>query len=267
MESKTALAKSLGVSRSSLYYKSKMREKDWGLKQQIEAVLREHPSYGHRRLAIHLNINKKRIRRVMKLFGIKPYRRVTNNAFRTAKKEDCSFSNKLLNSTPSYPNHIWACDFSHVLFEGRWIYIATVIDLYSRKIVGISVMTTHAVKLTINALLTAVHHHGSPVMIHSDHGSEYTAKDYALICRSLGITQSMSAKGCPWENGYQESFYGKFKVDLEDPSRFDSLGELIFNIYQTIYAYNNTRIHTALGMSPMQFLIKDESQLSLERVS
>lgn len=267
MESKIALAESLGVSRSSLYYKSKLEDKDWKLKQEIEKVLREHKSYGYRRVAIHLGINKKRAQRVMKLYGIRPHRRVTKKVFRKTKKEDFSFPNRLLDVTPQYANHVWACDFSHVMFDGKWIYIATVLDLYSRKIVGISVMTTHTVKLTINALLNAVHHHGSPEIIHSDHGSEYTAKDYALICKSLGITQSMSAKGCPWENGYQESFYGKFKIDLGDPNRFESLGGLVFAIYQTIYVYNNTRIHSALGMSPMQFLIKNERQFSSERVS
>ena len=66
----------------------------------------------------------------------------------------------------------------------------------------------------------------------------------------------MSAKGSPWQNGYQESFYGKFKIDLGDPNRFDSLGELVFEIYRTIYVYNTTRIHTALKMSPREFAKK-----------
>jgi len=266
-QNKTALAKSLGISRSGLYYKSKLKEKDWTLKQEIETVLRDFPSYGHRRLAIHLGVNKKRVRRVMKLYGIKSYRRRTKKAFRKAKKDDVSFPNLLMEITPSYPNHVWACDFSHVWFEGRWIYIATVLDLYSRKIVGLSVRTNHSVDLTLSALLNSVHEHGSPEIIHSDHGSEYTAKDYVRVYENLGITQSMSAKGCPWENGYQESFYDKFKVDLGDPGRFDSLGELVFAIYQTIYVYNTARIHTALGMSPIQFLIKSEPKYVSERVS
>lgn len=266
-QNKTALAKSLGISRSSLYYKSKMQKKDWKLKQEIENVLREYPSYGHRRIAIHLKVNKKRIKRVMKIYGIKPYRRRTKKAFKKAKRDDVSFPNLLMDIAPQYPNHIWASDFSHVWFQERWVYIATVLDLYSRKIVGISVMTTHSVKLTISALLNAVHNHGSPEIIHSDHGSEYVAKDYVCICANLNIQQSMSAKGCPWENGYQESFYGKFKVDLGDPARFDSLGELVYAIYQTIYVYNTTRIHTALGMSPIQFLIKNETKYISERVS
>ena len=74
----------------------------------------------------------------------------------------------------------------------------------------------------------------------------------------------MSEKGSPWENGYQESFYSHFKVDLGDTNRFETLGELVYEIYQTIFRYNNRRIHTALKMPPIiyanQFLI-------VERVS
>ena len=72
---KTALAKEQGISISSLYYQPKLPTKDWLLKNQIETTLHSHPSYGHKRIALELSINKKRIRRVMKLFGIKPYRR------------------------------------------------------------------------------------------------------------------------------------------------------------------------------------------------
>lgn len=73
--SKTALAKQEGVSRSMLYYRPRLPAKDWQLKNQIEELLKDHPSYGHKRIALELGINKKRTRRVMKLFGIKPYRR------------------------------------------------------------------------------------------------------------------------------------------------------------------------------------------------
>ena len=71
------------------------------------------------------------------------------------------------------------------------------------------------------------------------------------------------APGCPWENGYQESFYSQFKVDLGDWSRFMSVGELVFVVYQTIYVYNNTRIHSALKMSPVQFAEKIAQRYNL----
>jgi transposase InsO family protein len=75
--------------------------------------------------------------------------------------------------------------------------------------------------------------------------SRHVRKTSALISRS--------APGCPWENGYQKSFYGKFKVDLGDSDRFATLDELVYEIYRTIYVYNNSRIHTALKMSPREF--------------
>lgn len=98
--------------------------------------------------------------------------------------------------------------------------------------------------------------HLKPGIIHSDHGSEYTAKIYQDFCLSAGIQISMSLKGSPWENGYQESFHSQFKVNFGDPARFKTLGELVYEIYQTIYKYNHTRIHSALKMSPVQFALK-----------
>lgn len=70
---------------------------------------------------------------------------------------------------------------------------------------------------------------------------------------NLGVSISRSKKGCPWENGYQESFYNQFKVDLGDPNRSASFGELVAAIYNTIYRYNTVRIHSALRMAPSQF--------------
>ena len=96
-------------------------------------------------------------------------------------------------------------------------------------------------------------HNHRPAIIHSDQGSEYNSKDFVNFCSNLKIIQSMSHPGFPWENGYQESFYKGFKVELADYSRFESLGELVAEIYQRIHYYNNFRIHTALNMSPREF--------------
>ena len=73
------------------------------------------------------------------------------------------------------------------------------------------------------------------------------------ILDECGVMISRSRPGCPWENGYQESFYDKFKVDLGDPNRFKTLGELVAEIYRTVWDYNNTRIHSALNMPPVVF--------------
>lgn len=245
-------ARACGISRHPLYYTAKQEARDWDTKVMIELALREHPSYGHKRLALHLKINKKRVLRVMKKFGIKPYRRVAKPK-KVNRKSDVAYHNLLLAEHPSYPHHIWASDFTHVKFHERWIYVATIIDLFTREVVGFAVSTRHDRQLVMQAFLCAVQHHSRPAILHSDHGSEYTSQDYTTLVESLGTAISMSAPGCPWENGYQESFYGKFKTDLGDPNRFDTLGELIGEMYQTIHIYNTSRIHTALKMAPLAF--------------
>jgi transposase InsO family protein len=104
--------------------------------------------------------------------------------------------------------------------------------------------------------MSALANNPRPVIFHSDNGSEYNSDVFTDALETIGAIISRSAPGCPWENGYQESFYDKFKVDLGDTSRFKTLGELVYEIYQTIYTYNNTRIHSALRMSPVEFAQK-----------
>lgn len=254
LTTKTLRARELGVSRGMLYYKPKKLDKNWQIKCQIEEVLRKHPSYGSRRIAIHLKTNRKPIKRVMNIFGIKAYRRRGRKCKKT-KNIKIIYPNLLLTEYPSYENHIWVSDFTYIPFQGKTVYVATVEDLYTRKIVGLSVYTTHAVQLVLSAFMNALQNNPRPAIFHSDNGSEYNSQVFIEALQTVGVLISRSAPGCPWENGYQESFYDKFKIDLGDPSRFKTLGELVYEIYQTIYCYNNSRIHSALKMPPQQFAI------------
>lgn len=250
---KLNLARQQNISISSLYYKPVKPQKDECLKNQIEHILAQHPSYGHRRIAIELKVNKKKVRRVMRLFDIMAYRR-RGRRFRKIKDYSLIYPN-LLQSTP-FPekaNQIWVSDFTYIPFHGKYVYLATIEDIFNRKIVGWSLLTNHTGQLTISALIDAIEKQGRPDILHSDQGSEYKSKLYTGFAKNLGINISMSHKGCPWENGYQESFYSQFKVDLGDPNRFRTLGELSAVIYQQIYYYNNQRIHLKLKMPPNQF--------------
>lgn len=247
------------VSRSSLYYKSKKHEEDLKVKEYIENLWKDHPSYGHRRLAIHLGLNKKRILRVMKKFNLKPYRRHRKPFKRSIVSIYDKYPNLLVSTPCIRINQIWVTDFTYLWYRNRFIYVATVIDIWNREVVGACVLTNHSSALVIQAFVSALMNHPKPDIIHSDHGSEYTAGIFQDFCTSSGIQISMSEKGSPWQNGFQESFYDKFKVDLGDPNRFDTLGELVYEIYRTIYVYNTTRIHTALKMSPREFAKKNQS--------
>ena len=264
--SKQALTGLLGLSRSALYYAPKQPAKDWSLKCRIEVVLREHPSYGHRRLALALSVNRKRALRVMRLFSIHPYRRRGRKPHKKAARTTQTYPNLLLVVCPAYPNHVWVADFTHLAWHGRWLYLATVMDLFTRRIVGWALLTNHAVSLTLHALFSALLHEPRPAIFHSDNGSEYGAAVFTRVLVEIGTKISRSRPGCPWENGYQESFYAQFKVDLGDPNRFDSLGELVAEVHQTIHTYNHTRIHTALRMPPVVFADQQRFRL-LEKVS
>lgn len=190
----------------------------------------------------------------MKIFGIKAYRR-RGKRWKKTKNIKIIYPNLLLTEYPAYANHIWASDFTHIPFQGKTVYLATILDLFTRKVVGLSVFTTHAVQLVLSAYFNASHTNPRPKIFHSDNGSEYNSAVFLEALETIGVKISRSKPGCPWENGYQESFYDKFKIDLGDPNRFKTLGELVYEIYRTVWRYNNERIHTALKMPPQQFAI------------
>ena len=259
---KTAVAEQLGVSRTSLYYERTLPAKDLALKEQIEAVWAgDFPSYGHRRLAIELGVNKKRIRRVMRVFGMYPPRR---RVAKPVKLDDqgkvpAPYPNLVKYFCPLRPNVVWATDFTYLWAQGRWLYLATVVDVFTREILSWAVSRAHDTKLVLEALQLAHQDQGQwPCYHHSDQGSEYDAAAYLGVLERNQIQISMSKKASPWENAYQESYYNQFKVDLGYLDQFDTLGELVEAIGYTIYLYNTRRIHTTLKMAPRQFRVAKE---------
>lgn len=191
----------------------------------------------------------------MGLNRIKPYKRKA----RWTKKKDygnppSKSPNLIKGSCPIKPNIVFAGDFTRLIWTERIIYLATFIDLFTREIVGWSISTKHTTGFIIEAFLDAVRNAGLPLIVHTDQGSEYNSKDYTNFMEKSGVKISMSAKGSPWENGYQESFYDNFKTDLGlEFERFEGVGEFVEAIHQTISYYNNQRIHTKLKTSPAKF--------------
>lgn len=262
---KWAVAQELGVSRSSLYYERTLPAKDLALKVAIEATWVDWPSYGHRRLALHLKVNKKRIRRVMRLFGLHPPRR---RVAKPVKLDDqgkvpAPYPNLVKHFCPLRPNVVWVTDFTYLWVQGRWLYLATILDMFTREILGWAVSRAHDTTLVLEALQRARQDQGQwPTYHHSDQGSEYDATAYLDVLEANGVKISMSKKASPWENGYQESYYNQFKVDLGQLDQFDSLGELVAEIARTIYRYNTGRIHLSLKMAPRQFRQAKEQSYS-----
>src|ERR1039457_5554621 len=211
---KTQLAKDAGISRSTLYYKVKRDGFDEETRRQIEIVLGINPSYGHKRIALEFKLNKKRIRRVMKKFGIKPYRQQPKFPKKPEDygKPKTKWKNEIIGICPIRPNVVWASDFTYIKFQGYFIYLATIIDVYTREIVGWNISNFHDTNLILGALKHAIKRTGkTPIYLHSDQGSEYDSNRYEKFAINHKIIISMSAKSSPWENGFQESFYSQFK--------------------------------------------------------
>jgi len=261
--SKAALAGKLGVSRSSLYYKPKKPPEDEALRAQIAAVMAEHPAYGHRRIAIALEMNRKRVVRVMRAFGLKPRIR---RGVRFTKPDDLGrpethIPNILKVLCPIRRNVVWAGDFTYLWHADRFWYVATVIDVHTREIVGWHVANHHTTALIMEAFMDAVRRTGtSPKWFHSDQGSEYVSGAYESLLGSHGTTASQSRKGSPWQNGVQESFYSGFKLELGDIRRFVHVGELVEGVHGQIAYYNNRRIHSALKMPPIRYKLLQEQK-------
>jgi len=259
--SKNLTSSLFGVSRKSLYLNlNKLKIKDELLKEQIVKVLELNPSYGHRRIALALStpeftIGKKRVRRVMKLYGIKPYKRKARwGKRRDLGKPDSGYPNLIKGTCPIRTKVVYVGDFTYLRWNSKTIYLATFMDVYTREIVGWNISTRHTKELVIEALLEAVITQGKPQIIHTDQGSEYKSKEYTSLANKLNIKISMSKKGSPWENGCQESFYNNFKTELGlEFERFQTIGELVEAIHQVIHYYNHQRIHTKLKMTPAKF--------------
>jgi putative transposase len=255
-------ARALGINRKNIYRSLKQPDKDQALKQQIEAVHRQHPAYGHRRIAIHLGINPKRAQRVMAKFDLRPPRRRVKR-FTSVSTAHHSYPNLLKNLTVSRPHHVWCSDLSRIDYQGTLWYLATIEDLATRQIIAQQIGKRHDSQLVLATLRQAFASGVHPNIFHSDQGNEFIAHRCTDYLEQHGVSISVSDVASPWQNGYMESFFGRFKHEFGDVQRFDSPGAMIEAIYHHIYYYNHHRIHTALKMPPAVFAAKSFSDNGL----
>lgn len=238
-----------------MYFKNIEVDHDLEIKNHIESVIVDNPSYGHRRIAWELKMNHKKILRIMHKYGIKVLRRKVKHFKKgDVNQEAAHFINVMKVLCPLIPNIVWVTDFTYIKYRGRFIFVATVMDFVTREVLGVSISRFHDTDLVLKALIDAISKtNKTPKYVHSDQGSEYKSERYVKYVESKRITISMSDKASPWQNGRKESFFGRFKEENGDLNRFETLPELIEYIYKQIYYYNNKRIHTSLRMSPVQF--------------
>jgi len=259
----------LGIAKSSLYGHtvglSAADERDVAL---LRVTHERHPFYGTRRLAIHLGWNRKKARRIRTLAGVvvpTPTKKRRNKAGSpeisaplNILQRYARFKNELrpqegMDYSGMVNAHAWVQDFTYLWFEKHWNYLAVVLDLKTRQVVGWALGTRHSSELTLAALKDALRKHPPPAILHSDQGSEYLSYVHQLICERYEIQLSASNKSSPWQNGFMETWFRGFKVELGSLTQYGDIAELHEAIALQIHYYNHDRIHSALGMSPAAY--------------
>ena len=255
---KKLIAKYMNINHKNIYYKNKKDIKDIGVKSDIEETFKTHPAYGHRRLALELKMNHKKILRVMHKFNLKPPRLWYQRKFITCSNPvyQVQYTNLLKGVDLSLYDidDIWSSDLTYIKFNGRFIYLVIIQDIISKEVVGFNLSNRHDSTLVLKTLKEAILKTKKPPKIfHSDRGCEYLSQDCIEFLKGLMVKISVSDPGSPWQNSWSESFFSRFKAESGNLNRFETLGELIEYIYEYLNYYNNLRIHTKLKMSPYQF--------------
>jgi putative transposase len=155
------------------------------------------------------------------------------------------------------PNRKWVADFTYLWTAEGWLFVAAVMDLYSRRIVGWSMSGSMTAQLVSDALLMALWRRGKPdeLLHHSDQGSQYTSEDFQRLLRDHGIVCSMSRRGDCWDNAAMESFFSSLKTERTSRKHYVMRDEARADVFDYVERfYNPRRRHSTLGyLSPMQF--------------
>jgi putative transposase len=272
-----------GVSRSSLYYRSKLdqSESNQELIQLIIQLQLEHPCYGSDRiqLALKLNyqltVNLKKVIRLRHKLNLTATTRKKKQGIRDRKLEDQSpitpnhFKTTFEDGNPKLltkPNQIWVADFTYLWLPqlSQFLYVSTILDSFTREVLAVKISFNHNTTLVLQTLQLAILIYKAPNYFHSDQGSEYQAGEFKAYLKANNIIQSFAAKASPWQNGRQESFYNNFKLELQNPSDYvqqtttsqlsytakTSLTQIEDQITQQIFYYNHQRIHTSIRTYP-----------------
>jgi len=248
----------MNINRKNIYSQSKKDIKDITVKTDIEKTFERHPSYGHRRLALELKMNKKKILRIMHKYGLKPPRLWYLKRF-TTQSDPASFIQytNLLKDSNQITNNIgdiWSSDLTYIKYQDKFFYLAIIQDIVSKEVVGFNLSDKHDSNLVLKTIKEAVlSTKTTPKIFHSDRGREYLSQNCIDFLGNLKIRISVSNPGSPWQNSWSESFFSRFKNEFGPFSRFENLGELVEQIYQYLNYYNTQRIQIKLKMSPYQF--------------
>ena len=261
----------LNVSRSGFYYWLNRSEKITP-RQQEQQRLDEHVAdafqlekgrSGARRLIHRLikqghDYNRKTVAASLKRQGLRA-KAARKFKATTYSKHNLPVAENVLqqNFHAEQPNQKWAGDITYLWTSEGWLYLAVVIDLYSRKVIGWSMSERMTARLVCDALQMALFRRKRPknVIVHSDRGSQYCSHDYQTLLRANQLICSMSAKGCCYDNACSESFFHSLKVEAIHGEKFETRAQMRETVFGYIEVdYNRQRLHSYLDyQSPEEF--------------
>jgi putative transposase len=265
----TTLCRVLEVSRSGFYAwedrdRSKRSMDDGKLAVEIVAIHKaSRGTYGSPRVhaelhALGIAVSRKRVARLMRTLGLESLRKKRFKAT-TDSKHDMPVADNVLDRQfeVEAPDLAWVTDITYVWTDEGWLYLAAILDLFSRRVVGCAMSDRIDRALVLQALKLAAGRRvpDAGLTHHSDRGSQYASSDYRRALGDLDIVCSMSRKGNCWDNAVAESFFATLKTELVYRRRFvtrTEAREAIFDFIETFY--NSHRRHSTLGyLSPMEF--------------
>jgi putative transposase len=264
------LCKALDVSKSGFHdwLKRKPAKRTLENETVLDLIRRSfHDSdrtYGARRvwkdvLAEGVSCGLHRIERLMRKNAMKARPRRRNLPSDTGLRETHAIAPNILDRQfhATQPNRKWIADFTYVWTAEGWLYVAAVIDLFSRRVVGWSMSATMTAQLVTDALVMAIWRRGKldALLHHSDQGSQYTSEQFRRLMKDNGVTCSMSRSGNVWDNAAMESFFSTLKTERTDRKIYRSRNQARADVFDFIERfYNSKRRHSTIGyLSPIEF--------------
>jgi len=240
----------LGITRSSLYYSPVINEKEIAIKNRIQAIHSEIPIYGY--LKVHqqlledgFDISPNTVQKYRKEMGLKAILAVKMSS-RAKAIENPIHSYKLKGIDITRSNQVWSTDITYIRVKGGFVYLAAIIDWYSKAVLSYRISNTMDTDLVMSVLDEALLIYGKPEIFNTDQGSQYTSHIHTERLESLGITISMNGAGRSTDNICIERFWRSAKVEKIYLNEYDSIANLKKDVKDYIDFYNKRRFHESL---------------------